>query len=448
MSAPAVPPPSTHPAPAAVGRAVPGERVARITVVLLFAAWLIDYADRLVINFVLPSVGKEFHLSHGQQGLVVSAFFLAYALAQIPGGLLTDRFGAHRVTTWALLAWSLFTALTGFAWSFAALLAVRFVFGAAEGIFPPASMKVLVERTSPEQRMGANGVIMSSSAVAAIAAPLAVAPLVAVFGWRSAFFSAAALGVFVVLAMRAWLPAPLPRTGTEAGAEAGVGAGVAGRRHGLREVLRVGALWRFAAMMFGYNILQGGLLAWAPSYLNTRMGVPLAAVGALMVPPALAGAAATIIGGRLSDRLGGHHRKLVVPGMAVAAIALPLMAFSSSTTAFVVFATVVVAAASLAYMPIFAVPLSGLPPAFVGVGGAVVVVGGQLAGMVTPPVMGVIIDAFSFRTAFASLVVGAVVTALMAVFTPQDPASFRAAFGARVRTRPTTGTPSTGMEPS
>ncbi|MDR3082584.1 MAG: MFS transporter [Streptomyces sp.] len=430
MSAPAVPPPPPHTDPVAVDRTAPRERVVRTTVVLLFAAWLIDYADRLVINFVLPSIGEEFRLTHGQQGLIVSAFFLAYALAQIPGGMLADRFGARRVTTWALLAWSLFTALTGFAWSFAALLAVRFAFGVAEGIFPPASMKVLVERTTPEQRMSANGLIMSSNAIAAIVAPLAVAPLVTVFGWRSAFFSAAALGVFVVLAMRAWLPAPLPRTEPEAEA--------AQEHRSIRTVLRNGVLWRFAAMLFGYNIILGGLLTWAPSYLRTELGVPLASAGALMALPALAGAAATVIGGRLSDRLGGHHRKVIVPGMTVAAIALPLMAFSSSRTGFVVFSTVVVFAASLAYMPIFAVPLSGLPPAFVGVGSAVIVVGGQLASMVTPPVMGLITDAFSFEIAFTTLILGAFIAALMAVLTPQDLTSFRAVFGAAGHIHPTT----------
>lgn len=109
----------------------------RTTVTLLFAAWFIDYVDRLAIATVLPVIGKEFSLDLRQQGLVVSVFFVAYAAFQIPGGMLADRFGAKRVTCWALLAWSLCTALTGLAWSFAALLLVRLVFGAAEGVFPP-----------------------------------------------------------------------------------------------------------------------------------------------------------------------------------------------------------------------------------------------------------------------------------------------------------------------
>ncbi|MFD8640062.1 MFS transporter [Streptomyces zaomyceticus] len=389
----------------------------RVTIALLFAAWLVDYADRLVINLVLPSLGAEFDLDRTQQGLVVSAFFLAYALCQIPGGLLADRFGGRRVTLWALLTWSVFTALTGFAWSFAVLLALRFAFGAAEGIFPPAAMKVLVERTRPEERMSANGTVMSSNALAAVITPLAVAPLVAAFGWRSAFWSTAALGVLALLAVRLWLPTPPPRTDSQAETA----------RPALGAILRKGVLWRFALMMFGYNTIVWGLNTWVPSYLSEERGVSLTSAGALVAVPALGAALATVVGGRISDRLGGHHRTVIVPGMAVAAVALLLMANAPTVTGFVVFGTVAVFAASLAYMPIFAVPLAGLAPAYVGVGSAVVIFGGQVAGMVAPPVMGALADAFSFQVAFGFLVLGAVVAAVMACLTPQDAAAFRAA---------------------
>ncbi|ROQ35178.1 sugar phosphate permease [Streptomyces sp. PanSC19] len=408
-----MPAPPLPPSPAAP----PARRgTVRLTVALLFAAWLVDYADRLVINLVLPSLGAEFDLDRTRQGLVVSAFFLAYALCQIPGGLLADRFGGRRVTLWALLSWSVFTALTGFAWSFAVLLALRFAFGAAEGVFPPASMKVLVERTTPEERGSANGTVMSSNALAAVVTPLAVAPLVAAFGWRSAFWSTAALGVLVLVAVRLRLPAPLPRT---------EGAGTP--RPALRAILRKGVLWRFALMMFGYNTIVWGLNTWVPSYLSEEHGVSLTEAGALVAVPALGAAVATVLGGRLSDRLGGRHRLIVVPGMTVAAVALLLMANAPSLTGFVVLGTVAVFAASLAYMPIFAVPLAGLAPGYVGVGSAVVILGGQVAGMVAPPVMGALADAFSFHVAFGFLVLGAVIAAVMACLTPQDADAFRAA---------------------
>ncbi|MGC4946965.1 MFS transporter [Streptomyces sp. DT224] len=404
------------PSPAPAGSRERLDRGARITVALLFGAWLIDYVDRLVINLALPSIGKEFDLSRAEQGLAVSAFFLAYAACQIPGGMLADRFGARRVTCWALLIWSAFTALTGFAGSFAILLVVRFLFGAAEGIFPGASMKAISERTTPGQRMSANGVVQSANAVAAVVAPLAAAPLITHFGWRSAFFTVAGAGVFVYAAVRLWLPEPRVPDG---GGRAPAGGG------GARAVLRSPAMWGFAAMFFGYDIIVWGLNTWVPSYLNEERGVSLSSAGALAVVPAAAATASVIIGGRLADRLQGQQRRIVVPSMSVASVALVLMATASTTALFILWMTVAVAAASLSYMPVYAVPLRSLPPELAGAGAGLITFGGQCAGVIAPTAMGVLADRLGFGAAFGFLVLGAVLAGVVAVVTPQDSASFR-----------------------
>ncbi|MEK0100561.1 MFS transporter [Streptomyces sp. A475] len=393
------------------------DRGARITVALLFGAWLIDYVDRLVINLALPSIGEEFDLSRAEQGLAVSAFVLAYAACQIPGGMLADRFGARRVTCWALLIWSAFTALTGFAGSFAILLVVRFLFGAAEGIFPGASMKAITERTTPGQRMGANGVVQSANAIGAVAAPLIAAPLLTHFGWRSAFFTVAGVGVFVYAAVRLWLPEPLARDTEHHPAPAAGG--------GARIVLRSPAMWGFAAMFFGYDIIVWGLNTWVPSYLSQERGVSLTSAGALAVIPAAAAAGAVIVGGRLADRLQGHPRKIVVPSMSVAAVALILMATASGTVAFILWMTVATASASLSYMPVYSVPLRSLPPELTGAGAGLITFGGQFAGVIAPTAMGLLADRMGFGAAFGFLVLGAVLAGVVAVATPQDTDSFR-----------------------
>ncbi|CAM5331614.1 DHA2 family efflux MFS transporter permease subunit OS=Streptomyces alboniger OX=132473 GN=CP975_33435 PE=4 SV=1 [Streptomyces alboniger] len=415
-------------------RPAPLSGPARTTVVLLFAAWFIDYADRLVINLVLPSIGDEFDLSHSQQGLVVSVFFVAYAACQIPGGILADRFGGRRMALWALAAWTVFTALTGLAWSFAVLLVMRVLFGLAQGVFPPAATKTLVERSRPQERMRANGLILSSNSLAAVFTPLAVAPLVAAFGWRSAYISIAALGVFVCTAMHLRLPAPLveqrrPRSaaakaGTAAAATAGTTADAAadtaagsasGTRAGTKTgtktdtktdtktLLKWGVLWRFAAMMFGYSLIIWGLSSWAPTYLHDERGLELSSAGALMAIPALAAALATVLGGTLVDGMGGRHRKILVPAMSVAAVALPVMAYASSVALFITLSTVAVFAAALCYMPIMAVPIRSLSAQHIGVASGILVFGGQLAGILAPSVLGLLADFFSFQVAFAFL---------------------------------------------
>jgi predicted MFS family arabinose efflux permease len=391
--------------------------VVRTTVWLLFAAWFIDYADRLAINYVLPSIGDEFDLDYGRQGLVVSVFFFAYALCQIPGGILADRFGARQVTCWALLAWSLFTGLTGLAWSFAVLLVVRFAFGAAEGIFPSASMKVLVERTSTEERMSANGLIMSATALAAVVAPLAVAPAADVYGWRPVFLTTAVIGTLVYAAVHRWLP---PARRLPAGATPETGLRQA------RRILRVGVLWRFSAMMAGYSTIIWGLNTWVPTYLKEVRGISLTSAGLVMALPAVGAVIATVLGGRLADHLRGQHRIVIVPAMSVAALGLVALACVPSLIGAAISGTIAIFCASLCYMPILAVPLRSLAAEHVGVASAVIVLGGQLAGMITPTVLGLLADAFSFEVAFAFLALGAALTILMAVLTPQDTPSFLA----------------------
>jgi MFS family permease len=199
-------------------------------------------------------------------------------------------------------------------------------------------------------------------------------------------------------------------------------------------------------MLFGYSALMWGLSTWIPSYLNTERGLSLTSAGVLVAVPSLAAALGTLLGGRLSDRFEGHHRKVILPAMSVAAPALCLMAFSPSLTGAIACGTIAVLAASLCYMPIFAVPLRSLTPELVGVGSAIIVFGGQVAGMVAPPVLGVIADAVSFEAAFAVLAVGPVITAVLALLTPQDTESFTTAVHRRT---PLADTPlPTEKEPS
>lgn len=235
--------------------------------------------------------------------------------------------------------------------------------------------------------------------------------------------------------MRLWLPPPRKRAEGETGppppreraeGEASAASGVP-----VREVLRIGVLWRFSLMLFGYAALMWGLSTWIPSYLNSERGLSLTSAGVFVAVPSLAAALGTLLGGRLSDRFEGHHRKVVVPAMSVAAPVLCLMALSPGLIGSVACGTIAVFAASLCSMPILAVPLRGLAPELVGVGSAVLVFGGQVAGMVVLPVLGLIADAVSFEAAFAMLALGPLVAAVLALVTPQDTESCTAALPRR-----------------
>ena len=93
---------------------------------LLFAISVVTYIDRVNISVTARQMMPALGLTDLQMGHVFSAFVFGYALCQIPGGWLGDRWGAKRVLTLAIIWWSVFTALT----AVAALLPLAIAIGA------------------------------------------------------------------------------------------------------------------------------------------------------------------------------------------------------------------------------------------------------------------------------------------------------------------------------
>ncbi|MFE3519161.1 MFS transporter [Streptomyces sp. NPDC059166] len=418
---PAPPPPYGTSATPARGR-VRLDRAAKTTVGLLFLAWIVDYIDRLVINLALPHIGTEFGVDRTQQGMILSAFFLAYAACQIPGGLLADRFGSKRILLWAMLVWSVFTALTGTAWSFAALVVIRVLFGAGQGIFPAAAMKAVAERTGPAERMTASGWISSSNAFGAVVAPLIAGPVIALWGWRMSFFAVAGLGVATFVLVQLLLPPARPAAVPE-----NTGGG------GTRALLATPPMWLYVGMLFGYGMLAWGLNSWIPSYLQTERGLSLESSGLLSALPALFGGIAMILSGRCADRLKGRPALLVAPSMAVAGAAVLAMTQARNLVAFEALLCLAYAACTFCFTPIFAVPLRTLSTRLSGAASGMINFGGQSAGILVPILMGYLADTYSFTVAFAVLGLGAALTAVLALIAPQTSASLHSRIGPSLR---------------
>src|SRR5204862_7534235 len=121
--------------------------------VLLCSLTTLTYLDRICISIVGVRIKSEFHLDNEQFGWVVASFALAYALFEIPSGMLGDRIGPRVVFIRIVLFWSLFTALTGFATGLISLIIVRFLFGVGEcGTYPNAL--IVVSRWFPANENG------------------------------------------------------------------------------------------------------------------------------------------------------------------------------------------------------------------------------------------------------------------------------------------------------
>ena len=148
---------------------------------------VITYLDRVCMNVVSKYVKTDLGINNQQLGYVLGAFSLAYALFEMPTGILGDRIGARRVLTRVVLWWSGFTALTALAFNLIYLVVVRFLFGMGEaGAYPNAS--IVIAKWFPSVEVGrAQSAIWAAGRIGGALTPLFVIPLVHAVGWRWSF---------------------------------------------------------------------------------------------------------------------------------------------------------------------------------------------------------------------------------------------------------------------
>lgn len=210
---------------------------------------VLNYLDRQLLSVVTANLEQEFQTSLAQYGELIAAFSVAYGIAAPAMGFVVDRLGLHRGAALMVGTWSLATMAIGWADSMAAILALRFLLGIAQGGGVPAVGKANATYLAPSERALGHATSQIGISVGSLLAPLVAAFFIARGSWREAFLFAGAMGLL-------WIPMwffvkryiPVQPTAVE---EAG---GAAGKKEsgGLREIIRQPAYWGIVlATMFG-----------------------------------------------------------------------------------------------------------------------------------------------------------------------------------------------------
>lgn len=182
----------------------------------LCALAFLTYFDRFNIVRAQDDIQRDLRLTDNQMGWVIGAFWLAYALFEIPTGWLGDRYGARGTLTRIVLAWSLFTALSGTATGFISLLLWRFLFGVGEAGAFPNMARVQAAWLPVHTRARWGGVLWLMARWGGAFSPLIVGQMLRGFGsprfralvegtfldvapWRWGFFGSGLLGIMWVL---------------------------------------------------------------------------------------------------------------------------------------------------------------------------------------------------------------------------------------------------------
>ncbi len=171
---------------------------------LLFAISVVTYIDRVNISVIARQMMPALGLTDQQMGFIFSAFVIGYALFQVPGGWLADRWGIRIVLTIALLWWSCFTALTAMAAAsdlagllgiVAVLALTRFLLGVGEATALPAFNRAVTDWLPAHERGLGIGIAIGGIGIGSAMTPPVTAWIMLNYGWQTAFFVSAALGI-------------------------------------------------------------------------------------------------------------------------------------------------------------------------------------------------------------------------------------------------------------
>ena len=277
-------------------------------IVLAIGLAVLSYVQRVAISGAAVPIAHDLHLSKEQMGLVFGSFGLAYALFEIPMGLLGDRLGVRRVLTQIVLAWSAFTALTGAAWNVTSLVATRFLFGAGEaGCFPNLT-RMLSAWLPARERVTAQALMWACARWGGAFTPPLTLLCIAWLGWRWAFVSFAALGLVWCAIFLVWFkddPASHPAVNAAEREMLAPSRTLTSHRAGRSwlSLLLTRQVAALAVQYFCFSYVWYFYITWLPTYLREGRGQSPERAAALAVLPLLFGGFGSLATGLSSRRL-------------------------------------------------------------------------------------------------------------------------------------------------
>ena len=300
----------------------------------------INYVDRASISVAMPVISREFDIDLTTQGFILSAFFVTYALMQIPGGMLADRYKPRAVIAAATLGWGFFQAIAAVSFNTWVLVATRLGLGASEAPIYPAGGKLnAIWMTSTERARGATLLDGGAPLGAALGSAI-IAGLIAEFeSWRVSFV-VAGVGTMLCGLLAWWYirnnPADHPSINK---AEADYIASAHAHEDSLAPAASGAGVWAYFrhlsvwCMCLGwmfFNAVFYGLLTWMPSYLSAVHGLDIKQLGGSLFAMFFSGFVGELVGGQVADRWrvrGGGPNMIFRTLFGVAAIIATLSIF-------------------------------------------------------------------------------------------------------------------------
>jgi MFS family permease len=317
-------------APSTLADSGPGARGWALTGILILSA-VVSYTNRQVITLIVEPLKHDMKLDDRQISLLIGASFaIVYAVCSLAFGWLADFRSRTRIIGSAIIMWSVASALSGFAQSFAQLFTCRMVIGATEAALIPAALSLIADRFPVHRRGLATGLFLVGIFGGAGGSIIIVGSLLELLtrgvlhpmsagtaAWRQLFVLASLPGLLlgpVVLLIRDGRPAP---SGRDAGTE---------RRHTPLSNLPWKAIGAVAGGLTLMSLSDNAILAWLPSVLIRQFSVSPSFVGKYLgFSLMLGGGAGVMLGGLFADRTARQYPGRTVVSAVACLLTIPFL---------------------------------------------------------------------------------------------------------------------------
>ncbi|MGG0789490.1 MFS transporter [Peribacillus simplex] len=274
---------------------------------IFFIIGLIAYMDRANLSVVAKPMMDALNMNKVEFGLLSSLFYAGYCIAQIPGGMLAERFGSRKIIIIAITWWSAFTALTAASTSYVVLCIVRFLFGVGEGPMYPANAVFNSYWFQKHEKGRAASALLAGSFFGPVIAPGVSVAILLLFGWQGVFYSFAILGIGIGLVwfivgrdkpeLHPWISEKEKVLICENRSITGTVKKAAPWKLYLRNI----QFWAVGIQYFVVIYMNTFFLTWLPTYLMEARNFSLKEMGVAASFPWLAICFTVLAGGALSD---------------------------------------------------------------------------------------------------------------------------------------------------
>jgi len=355
-----------------------------LVLAVLWLSYFGVYLNRRNISAVLPVLMIDMHLTHTEAGLLITAFFVAYALFQVPAGWLADRLGGKITILFGNVVAILSGFASGLSTSYPMIFLSRLTSGAGQSVSWPSSTKLTAEWFR-ERRGLAIGILGTSVSVGSSIALVLSGYLLHLYDWRVVFFVPAALLALFTVCFLAFV-----KEKREEKPSNPVPSGVRTVR---RSVFADSAMRKYAASYFFWKYGFEGIFYWLPAFLVETFSTSIENASGVTGAILFAGLFSSPVGGWICDRVRRREYVVAISLIPVTALLILLTSTRDFSQATMLILTIGILF-HLSGGVYFLIPSDRFGSDRAGIGTGFINFGGQLGTFLSPSVTGVLVDMY------------------------------------------------------